>query len=49
MISDREKRHYLAVKNLNGLIKKETGHSGGCCIDCLKLFINKLTFQKHKC
>ena len=49
MINDNEKQHYLAVKNLNGLFKKKTGHSGECCLNCLKLFVNKLIFQKHKC
>ena len=42
-----EKQHYLAVKRLNGLFKKKTGHSGECCLNCLKLFVNKLSFQKY--
>ena len=49
MISDNEKQHYLAVKKLNGLLKKNTAHSGECCINCLKLFVNKLSFENHKC
>ena len=49
MINDREKQHYLAVKSLNGLFKKTTGHGGGCCPNCLKLFVNKSSFKKHKC
>ena len=49
MINGNEKQHYLAVKKLNGLLKKKTGHSGECCLNCLKLFVNKLSFQKHKC
>ena len=44
-----EKQHYLAVKKLNGLFQKKTGHSGECCLNCLKLIVNKCTFQKHKC
>ena len=43
-----KKKHYLAVKKLNALLKT-TGHSGECCIDCLKLFVNKCSFQNHKC
>ena len=49
MINDNEKQYYLAVKKVNGLFKKKTGHSGECCLICLKLFVNKLSFQKHKC
>ena len=47
MINDNEKQH-LAVKRLNGLFLKKTGHSGECCLNCLKLFVNKLSFQKQK-
>ena len=39
----------LAVKRLNGLFQKKTGHSGECCINCLNFFVNMLTFKKHKC
>ena len=49
MINCNEKKRYLAVKKLNGLLKKKIGHSGECCLNCLKLFVNKLSFQKHKC
>ena len=49
MINDNEKQHYLAVKRLNGLFKKKTGHRGECCVNCLKLFVNKLTLKNHKC
>ena len=49
MISDNEKQRYLAVKKLNGLLKKKTEHSADYCIDCLKLFRNKKTFKNHKC
>ena len=42
MINDNEKQHYLTAK-------KKTGHSGECCLNCLKLFLNKSSFQKHKC
>ena len=44
-----QKQHYLAVKRLNGLFKKKTGHNGECFINCLEFFVNKLTFKKHKC
>ena len=49
MINDNEKKHYLAVKRLNGLFLKKTGHSGECCLNCLKFFVNKRSFQKDKC
>ena len=49
MINDNEKQHYLALKKLNCLLKKKTSHSGECCLNCLKLFVNKPSFQKHKC
>ena len=51
MINDNEKQHYLAVKRLNGFFfkKKKTGHNGECCLNCSKLFVNKSSFQKHKC
>ena len=54
MINDNEcnspeKQHYLAVKKLGGIFKKKTGHSRECCINCLKLFANKCSFQNHKC
>ena len=49
VINDNEKQHYLAVKRLNGLFKKTKFHSGECCLNCLKLFVNKLSLQKHKC
>ena len=49
MINDNEKQPYLAVKKLGGLLKKKTCHSGECCIDCLKFFVNKRSFQNHKC
>ena len=49
MISDNEKQHYLALRRLNGPFLKKTGHSGECCLSCLKLFVIKLSSQKHKC
>ena len=49
MINDAEKQRYLAAKRLNGRFKKKTGHSGECCLNCLKLFVNKSSFQIHKC
>ena len=48
MITNNDKRHYLAVKKLNALLKKKTQHSRDYCID-LKLFRNKKTFKNHKC
>ena len=47
MINDNEKQHCFAVKKLNGLENLE--NSGQCFLNCLKLFVNKLSFQKHKC
>ena len=49
MVNDNEKQHYLAVKILNGLFFKKAGHSGQYCLNCLKLFLNKLSFKNHKC
>ena len=49
VLNENTKQHYLAVKRLNGLLKKKTQHSGECCINCLKLFVNKITFKNHKC
>ena len=49
MINDNKKQHYLAVKRLNGLFKKETSDGGECCLNCLKLFVNKLSFENHEC
>ena len=50
MINDNEcnspeKQRYLSVKRLNGLFKKKTGHSGECCVNCLRLFVNNLNFK----
>ena len=49
VINDNEKQHYLAVKRLNSLFQKKACHSGECCLNCFKLFVNRLSFQKHKC
>ena len=54
MISDYEynsleKQHYLAVKRLKGFFKKQTCHSGECCLNCLKCFVNKLSFKNREC
>ena len=48
MITDNEKQHYLAVKELNALLKKKTEHSGDYCLDCLKLFRNNKIFKNYK-
>ena len=49
MITDIEKQHYLAAKNLNRLLKKKTEPSGDYCLDCFELFRNKKTFNNYKC
>ena len=49
MITDNEKQDYLAVKRLNGLLKKKKAFSGEVCIDCLKVFVNKRSFQNQSC
>ena len=49
MLNDNEKQHYLAVKRLNSLFKKKAGNSGECCLNFLKLFVNKLSFKNHDC
>ena len=48
MISDDEKQHYLFVKNLNALLKKEYGCSDNYCINCLKPFRTKQKLKNIK-
>ena len=45
MINNSEKQHYLAVRSLKGIFLKKTGHSGECCLNWLKLFVNKSSFK----
>ena len=54
MISDNEcnspeKQHYLFVKNLNALLKKQYACSENYCINCLKPFRTKARLKNHKC
>ena len=54
MITDSEcnspqKQHYLAVKKLYVLLKKNSDHSGDYCLDCFKFFRNKSKFKTHQC
>ena len=46
-MTDGQKQHYLAVKNLNALFKKKTGHSGNYCLNCFKSVRSKSKFETH--
>ena len=37
-----ENKHYVAVKNLNALLKDKNDYSKHFCVDCLKSFSTKL-------
>ena len=49
MISDNEKQHYLFIKNLNALLKKEYACSENYCSNCLKPFRANQKLKKHSC
>ena len=50
MISNGEKWHYLAVKNLSGLLRGLTSnHAGDCyCLKCFSAYSTKNKLEKHK-
>ena len=47
MLADNNKQHYLFVKSLSGLLKKEYACSDNYCINCLKSFKTKLKLKKY--
>ena len=49
MISDPEKLHYLAVKNLNALFNRVTSNHNGYfyCLSCLHSYRTEKAFKKH--
>ena len=48
IISDNENQHYVAVKNLNSLLKDKSKCSEHFCINCIKKFRTKPKLKKHK-
>ena len=49
MVSDNEKQHYLYVKNLNALLKKQYACSENYCINYLKPFRKKQKLKVYNC
>ena len=47
IISDEQKQHYVAVKNLNSLLKDKNKCSEHFCINFFKRFRTKLRLEKH--
>ena len=45
----RENKHYVAVKNLNSLLKDKNKCSEHFCINCLKPFRTKQKLKNHNC
>ena len=48
IISDNEKQHYVAVKNLNSLLKDKNKCSKHFCINCFKKFRTRPKLKKHQ-
>ena len=50
MITDREKWHYLTVKNLSGLLRGITSNHAGdfYCLNCFCAYYTKNKFETHK-
>ena len=47
LLSDDQKQHYVAVKNLNSLLKDKNKCSEHFCINCFKKFRTKSRLEKH--
>ena len=47
IISDEQKHHYVAVKNLNSLLKDKNKCSEHFCINFFKRFRTKPRLEKH--
>ena len=48
IISDHEKQHYVAVKNVNSLLKDKNICSEHFCVNCFKKFRTKTKLKKHQ-
>ena len=50
MITDGEKWHYLAAKNLSALFIGITGNNNGdfCCLNCFQSYTTENKLEKHK-
>ena len=50
MISDDQKWHYLAVKNLSGLLRGITSNhkQDFCCLNCFHSYRRKSKLEAHK-
>ena len=48
IISDNGKQHYVAVKNLNSLLKKKGKCSEHFCVNCFKKFRTKQKLKNTK-
>ena len=50
IITDGQKQHYVAVKNLSSLLKKKADHSAHYyCLNCFKPFRIKSKLKSHEC
>ena len=47
VLTDDEKQHHVAVKNLNSLLKDKNKCSGHFCVNCFKKFRTKARLEKH--
>ena len=47
ILTDDQKQHSVAVKNLNSLLKDKNKCSEQFCIDCFKKFRTKSRLEKH--
>ena len=50
MITDGEKRHYLALKSLPALLRGITGNNNGdlYCLNCFRVHATENRLEKHK-
>ena len=48
IITDGQKQHYTAVKNLNSLSRTGNGCSEKYCLNCFKSFRTKLNLELHQ-
>ena len=48
MITDGQKQHYTAVKNLNSLLKDKNKCSEHFCLNCFKKIRTKLKLKQHQ-
>ena len=48
ILTDNNKQHYVAVRNLNSLLKDKNKCSEHFCINCFKTFRTKRKLKKHQ-